>query len=139
MILAIGSSAVGFGCGRAEENSVNNTAPTPAAAERKTDDFQESLDSVRTGNFDFVYAFRRADGEILTGDDKKFLKENAPRDTNQWVLTSDGKTAIAGSNYKFMPENLNALKKRFVVEDYSPKIDDNNGGQNSNGAANNQE
>lgn len=121
----------GFGCSRVEENAVNNASPTSAVEEKKTDDFQESLNSVRTGNFDFVFAFRRSDGASLTGEDKKFLKDNSPRDTNQWVLTNDGKTAIAGSNYKFLPEHLNALKKRFIVEDYSTKIADENGNQNS--------
>ncbi|MGI8470360.1 MAG: hypothetical protein ACR2N3_18120 [Pyrinomonadaceae bacterium] len=127
--LAIFLVSSGFGCSRVEENAVNNASPTPAAAEKKTDDFPESLASVQTGNFDFVYVFRRPDGASLTGDDKKFLKGNSPPYTNQWVLTNDGKTAIAGSNYKFMPENLEALKKRFTIEDHSPKV--GNGNQNS--------
>ncbi|MGI9036060.1 MAG: hypothetical protein ACR2GD_08485 [Pyrinomonadaceae bacterium] len=133
LFLIIFSSLGGFGCSRAEEKSAGNNLSTPATTEKKTDDFEDSLNSVRTGNFDFVFAFRRLDGEVLSSDDKKFLKENSPRDTNQWVLTADGKTAIAGSNYKFMPENLNALKKRFSVEDYSPKVGDGDKNQNSNG------
>ena len=128
-ILALSLAILGafgtFGCGNATEKNVGQTAPANTAEEKKTDDFEESLNSVRTGNFDFVLAFRRADGEVLSADDKKFLKVNSPNDTNQWVLTADGKTAIAGSNYKFLPPHLDALKKRFVVEDYSPKISDN--------------
>lgn len=124
----------GFACREVEEKAVNNASPTPLAAEDKTDDFQKRLASLQTGNFDFVYAFRRADGEILSSEDKKYLKDNSPLDTNQWVLTADGKTAIAGSNYKFMPENLSALKKRFNVEDHSPKTAADSGNQNAGGA-----
>lgn len=131
LVLAIFSALSGFGCGRAEENSVNNASSNSTVAEKKIDDFETSLNSVRTGNFDFVLAFCRLDGEVLSSDDKKFLKDNSPRDTNQWVLTADGKRAIAGSNYKFMPENLNVLKKRFSIEDYSARIADENSNQNS--------
>lgn len=128
--LAICAILSGFGCGQSEEKAVNNNSSTPAAAEKKMDDFQERLDSVRTGGFDFIFVFRRADGAAFSSDDKKYLKENSPRDTNQWMLTADGKTAIAGSNYKFMPENLDALKKRFNIEDYSPKTNNEGGNQN---------
>lgn len=85
------------------------------------DDFAERLKSVQTGGFDFVYAFRRKDGEVLTSEDKKYLRENLPPDTNQKQLTSDEKAVIIGSNYIFPLENLDALKKRFKIEDYSPK------------------
>lgn len=125
LLIAISS----FACQSNDETSVNvnNVSPSPIATEKKTDDFQDSLTSVRTGNFAFILAFRRLDGEVFSGDDKKFVKANAPADTNQWVLTADGKCVIAGSNYKFMPENLDALRKRFSIEDYSPKpIDDGN-------------
>ncbi len=85
------------------------------------DDFAERLKSVQTGGFDFVYAFRRKDGEVFTSEDKKYLRENLPPDTNQKQLTSDEKAVIIGSNYIFPLENLDALKKRFKIEDYSPK------------------
>ena len=95
--------------------------PHAAAGEEKTDDFAERLASVQTANFTHIFVFRREDNEILSSEDKKFLKENSPPETNQWILTADKKTAIAGSNYKFTRENLENLKKRFAVEDYSPK------------------
>lgn len=111
--------------------------PTPETTAESTpeipiDDFTERLQSVQTGNFDFVYAFRRKDGDIFTSEDKKYLKDNAPFDTNQWVLTSDKKAVIAGSNYVFTPENLDALKKRFKIEDYSPKNEEPKKQQNTN-------
>lgn len=108
------------------EDSKRNAPPTPnpdaAANSEPRDDFQDRLKSVKTGNFTFVYSFRRKDGEPFTGEDKKYLKQNSPADTNQWILTADGKAAVAGSNYAFTPVNLENLKKRFEVADHSDII-----------------
>lgn len=91
---------------------------TPEAVENK-DEFSEKLEYVRKGAFTFVYVFRRKDGAALDSDDSKHLRANAPL-TNYWVVTDDRKTAIGGSNYRVSPEGLDALKKRFNVEDLSP-------------------
>ncbi len=123
-------SLIGFGCQGGEKAGVNIAkSPTP---ERIRDYFQEALSSVQAGGFDFIFTFRRTDGEPLTGDDKKFLKQNAPPDTNRWNLTEDGKIAIAGSNYKFTPENMEALKARFIIENYSKVKEENNENGNNN-------
>lgn len=129
-------SLPGFACRGNEETkvNVNKTASKP---ERKVDDFQEILKSYRTAGFKFIFAFRRFDGDVFSGEDKKFLKDNSPTETNRWNLTEDGKIAVAGSNYKFPPVNLEALKLRFTVEDYSTQSGDSgdkntNGNQNSN-------
>lgn len=117
-------SILGWGC--ASQTILNDRNPTPEPVPESTssvpvDDFMERLASVQTGNFEFVYAFRRKDNEVFTSEDKKYLKENSPYDTNQWVLTADEKTVIAGSNYIFTPKNLDALKKQFKIEEYSPE------------------
>ena len=111
-------SLLGFACQGGEEKQIeiNAKASTP---EKKIDDFQEILKSFQTANFNFIFAFRRPDGEALSSDDKKFLKEYSPVETNRWNLTDDGKIAVAGSNYKFPPESLEILRLRFTVEDYS--------------------
>ena len=104
------------------EDGKRNATPEPAANStvgEKHDDFEERLKSVQTGNFQYVYVFRRKDGEIFDGEDKRYLRTNSPSDTNQWVLTADQKAVIAGSNYAFTPENLENLKNRFAVADYS--------------------
>ena len=114
-----------LGC-QPSQTVLNDRQPTPEPTAESTpiipvDDFAERLKSVQTGGFDFVYVFRRKDGEVFNSEDKKYLKENLPPDTNQKQLTSDEKALIIGSNYIFPPENLDALKKRFKMEDYSPK------------------
>lgn len=116
------------------EDSKKNEPPPPSensTVNEPRDDFEDSLKSVQTGNFQFVYAFRKKDGSVFTSEDKRYLKQNSPGDTNQWILTSDEKAAIAGSNYIFTPENLNNLKKRFEVKDYSSIIIDDNSNTNS--------
>ncbi len=85
------------------------------------DDFDERLKSVQTGDFYYIYAFRRKDGEPFTSDDTKYFKENIPPDTNQIQRTADKKVIIVGTNYLFDLQSLDALKKRFKIEDYSPK------------------
>lgn len=115
-----------------ENTSVEKAAPEPTV-ERKLDDFQENLKSVQNAGFDYIFAFRRQDDAAFAAEDKKFLKENSPPDTNQWRLTADEKAVVAGSNFRFTPEHLAALRTRFAVEDYSVvKMDNNNGNANRN-------
>jgi hypothetical protein len=93
--------------------------PTPEVEVKEAgDNFSEKLDYVQKGAFNFVHAFRRKDGAAFDSDDSKYLRANAPL-TNYWVVTDDRKTAIAGSNYLISPEGMDALKKRYNVEDLS--------------------
>ena len=123
-----------FSCGGAAVKPPANSAPANQS-ERKVDEAQENLNSVRRAGFTFIYAFRRPDQSALTSEDKKYLKDNSPPETNQWLLTADGKVAVAGSNYKFMPEHLEALKKRFTVEDHSKPAEDTAADKNTNAAS----
>jgi hypothetical protein len=125
-----------LGC-QPSQTVLKDRQPTPESSVESTpgipvDDFQDRLKSVQTGNFDFVYVFRRKDDRVFDSEDKKFLRENLPPDTNQKQLTADDKALIIGSNYVFPPENLDALKKRFKMEDYSPKEETPKKEQNSN-------
>lgn len=126
---------VALGC-QPSQTVLNDRQPTPEPSVASTpeipvDDFQERLKSVQTGGFDFVYVFRRKDGNVFDAEDKQYLRENLPPDTNQKQLTSDNRALIIGSNYIFPLVNLDALKKRFKIEDYSPK-DESNKESNSN-------
>jgi hypothetical protein len=99
--------------------NLQTPTPTPAAPKTGEADAADKLDFVQKGAFNFVYVFRRKDGAALETEDRKYLRAYAPTETNYWVVTDDRKTAIAGSNYQFPPESLDALKKRFNVEDLS--------------------
>jgi hypothetical protein len=126
----------GFGAGCASQVILNDRPPAdePAASstpEAKIDDFEARLSSVQTGNFEFVYVFRRRDGEAFSSDDKRLFRETTVN-VNQRQLTADDKALIIGSNYAFPPETLELLKNEFKFEDYSPKKEEPKTEQNSN-------
>ena len=98
--------------------------PTPmSTVEQKRTSFEQDLREMETANFDYIFAFRRNDGGIFDKEDKKYLRDNTPIETNRWRESDDGKAFIAGSGFGFSPENMDALQKRFIVEDHSkPEI-----------------
>jgi len=101
--------------------------------ESNVSDFERDLQTMKTANFDFIFAFRRTDGGIFDSEDKKYLRANTPPGTNRFISTDEGRAFIAGSLYAFSPENLNALRNRFAVEDYSkPEAERQNTNQNTN-------
>lgn len=101
--------------------------------ENNVSDFERDLQTMKTANFDYIFAFRRKDGGAFDGEDKKYLRANTPPGTNRFVSTDEGRAFIAGSRYVFSPENLEALRSRFLVEDYSkPEGELQNTNQNTN-------
>ena len=94
----------------------SNQAPKPRT------EFERDLILVKHGGFAHIYVFARQDGQSMQADDKSFLKAHAPDDVNStWVLTDSERRVIVGTNVDFTPENMNALVKRFAVEDYTGK------------------
>lgn len=94
------------------------SAATPATVEDKQAQFESDVQTMRTANFEFIFVFRRKDGAAFVGEDKKYLKSNLPFN-NRVILSDEEKAVVVGSNYKFPPENLEVLRARFNVEDYS--------------------
>jgi len=93
-------------------------AATPVAAEDKQAVFKSELEKMRTADLQYIFVFRRKDGSGFDGEDKKILRASLPFN-NRVVLADEDKAVIVGSNYKFPPENLDALRARFDIEDYS--------------------
>ena len=122
-LVLIGLIASGFaGCNRGSTSPAENTAtstgnrspePSPQSA------FERDLQYVRNGGFKYVWVFSRKDGRPLDKDDGDYLRKNARQVVD--MASTDGKKAVAGSNFDLEPESLELLKKRFVVEDYSGK------------------
>ncbi len=101
--------------------------------EKSVSAYERDLQSMKTANFDYIYAFRRKDGGAFDAEDKKYLRANTPPGTNRFVSTDEERAFIAGSTYAFTPENLEALRSRFLVEDYSkPEAERQNANQNTN-------
>ncbi len=93
------------------------TAPSSPAPTPKTG-FEADLDYVRKGQYTYVWVFSRKDGKPLDKDDAAYLRTNAPQVVD-WVTTDEGKRVIAGTNFDLAKGNLELLKKRFNVEDYT--------------------
>ena len=89
--------------------------PTPATA------FERDLDYVRKGSFMRIYVIARPDGRPFDAQDTAYLKANSHPETNYWVKTDEGRRIIAGTNFNWSTENMQALSKRFTVEDYTGK------------------
>ena len=109
-------------CSRSSTNSASpsepSTAQTAPAPSPKTK-FEEDLEFVRKGQYTYVWVFARKDGKPLDKDDGAYLRTNAPQVVD-WVTTDQGRV-IAGTNFDLAKGNLELLKKRFVVEDYTGK------------------
>jgi hypothetical protein len=101
-------------------NSGSSSQPTnvqtPASTPRSG--FETDLEYVRKGQYSYVWVFSRKDGKALDKDDGAYLRTNAPQVVD-WVTSDEGRKVIAGTNFDLAQGNLETLKKRFVVEDYT--------------------
>lgn len=111
-----------FACENSSLKTNGNAAQ--GAPEQKISEFERDLETMRTANFEYIFVFRRIDGGVIDGEDKTFLKTNLPREINRIIISDEDKAVIAGSHFKFPPENLEILRKRFNIEDYSTKKED---------------
>jgi len=112
-------------CGSAPPNTSTNptTEPTTDSATPQSSPltgFAKDLAYVRNGGYSYVFVFSRKDKKNLDKDDSAYLRTNAPQVVD-WVLTDEGTKVIAGTNFNLEEGNMDALRKRFVVEDYSNK------------------
>ena len=107
--------------GEAPESMSTNTKPPSSAVTPSPSPltgFEKDLQYIRNGQYTYIWVFSRKDGKPLQSDDSVYLRTNAPQVVD-WVTTDEGKKVIAGTNFNLEEGNLEALKKRFVAEDYS--------------------
>jgi len=113
-----------FGACGGSAPTTSNTSPTPAASPTATPSpltgFEKDLQYIRNGGHTYIWIFSRKDGKPLDKEDSAFLRTNAPQVVD-WVTTDKGRKVIAGTNFNLEEGNLEALKKRFVAEDYTGK------------------
>jgi hypothetical protein len=108
------------GSAPATPNSNTNTATTAGPSPSPLTDFEEALRFVRNGQYTYLYVISRKDGKPLTPEDNEFLKTNAPQFVDK-AATKDKTKVVAGTNFNLEEGNMEVLKKRFVIEDYSAK------------------
>ena len=122
LLLSVALLFAACGSGAAPRNSVNSTtAGTPASASPAPSPltgFEKDLQYVRNGQYTYIWIFSRKDGKPLDKDDSAFLRTNATQVVD-WVTTDEGRKVIAGTNFNLEEGNMEVLKKRFVVEDYT--------------------
>lgn len=107
-----------FACTPRSFEKPNAAPPPPLTAEDKQASFQNELEKMKTADLQYIFVFRRKDGGAVDGEDKKYLKANLPFN-NRVVLADEDKAVVVGSNYKFPPESMDALRAHFNVEDFS--------------------
>jgi hypothetical protein len=111
-------------CGGSPSVSNSGPAATPVASATPLPSpltgFEKDLQYIRNGGYSYVWVFSRKDGKPLAKDDSAFLRTNAPQVVD-WVTTDEGRKVIGGTNFNLEEGNLEALKKRFVTEDYTGK------------------
>lgn len=111
------------GGGAPETSNTNTSTPTATPAGPSPSpltDFEEALRFVRNGQYTYIYVFSRKDGKPLQSDDSDYLKINAPQLVDK-AATKDRTKVVGGTNFNLEEGNLELLKKRFVIEDYSAK------------------
>jgi hypothetical protein len=97
------------------EPSTTQPAPSPKTG------LEADLEYVRKGQYTYVWVFSRKDGKPLDKNDSAYLRTNAPQVVD-WVTTDEQKRyVVAGTNFDLAKGNLELLKKRFKVEDYTGK------------------
>ncbi len=117
MLVGISLTSCGSGS-QAPSTGESATSSSPAPSPKTG--FEADLDYVRKGQYTYVWVFSRTDGKTLDKDDAAYLRKNAPQVVD-WVTTDEGRKVIAGTNFDLALGNLELLKKRFVVEDYTGK------------------
>ena len=108
-------------CTREQPVQTNTSQPTPEKPPpTPLVGFEADLQFIKNGQFTYIYVFSRKDGKALEPADSDFLRTNAPQVVD-WVRTREGKAVIGGTNFNLEEGNMEVLKKRFVVEDYTGK------------------
>ena len=113
------------GCGQTGSSTTANLSSNGSSTQTTAKDsplsgFERDLQFVRNGQYAYVWVFSRKDGKPLDKDDGAFLRTNAPQVVD-WVTTDGGKRAIGGTNFDLEQGNMNLLRKRFIVENYTGK------------------
>jgi hypothetical protein len=120
VLLMLVAAVISFGCSSQRTTNAPvqapSTEPTPVGS--PLTGFQRDLQFIRNGQYTYVLVISRKDGKPLDKEDGEFLRKNAPQVVD-WVMSDGGKKAIGGTNFNFEQGNMELLKKRFVVEDYS--------------------
>ncbi len=123
-IVLAGLTLMNFACGG--NPSLQKRSNANASPEVKLTAVERDIKSLQNANFQYIFVFRRKDGGAFGAEDRTFLKNNLPAETNRFYLSDDDKAVVAGSSFKFEPEVLEKLGERFDIENFSAPEPDKN-------------
>jgi hypothetical protein len=106
---------------RIVDSSVPATPESQAtnSVEPATSTVEADVAAMRTADFNFVFVFKRKDGNVLDAEDRAFMNTNTPYEINRKKISDGGRALVIGSNFRYPPENFKALRDRFAFEDFS--------------------
>lgn len=114
-----GCGSAGPGPGPAP-NAEQTSDSKPPAQQTPQTAFERDLEFIRRGRFTYTWVFSRRDGKPIDKEDAAYLRKHAHQ-VIDWVTTDEGRRVIAGTNFNLEEGDLDLLRKRFVIEDYSGK------------------
>jgi hypothetical protein len=117
IVAALALTSCNGGTSSSGSSSGSPTAQSGPAPSPKSG-FEADLEYVRKGQYTYIWVISRKDSKTIDKDDAAYLRTNAPQVVD-WVTTEEGRKVIAGTNFDLAKGNLDLLKKRFVVEDYT--------------------
>jgi hypothetical protein len=125
IVLYIACVILGPSCSKSATQSTTTQPNEPAQTQltphrSPLTKFESDLQFVRNGLYTYIWVFSRKDGKPIDREDAAYLRKNAPQVVD-WVGTDEGRRFIGGTNFDLEQGNLELLKKRFVVEDYSAR------------------
>lgn len=122
--VVLGIALLFAGCGGSPPATTSEPPASPAASTAPSvqpsplNDFDRALQFIRNGQYTYVWVFSRKDGKPLNSEDSDFLRTNAFQ-VLDWAANDAKTKVIAGTNFDLEEGNMEKLRKRFVVEDYS--------------------
>ncbi len=122
LLVAVIAAILVNGCrNKSTPQSHSPAAQSPIATPTPQSAFERDLQYARSSQeFNKIYVFARKDNGTIETVDADLLKAKAPADPHiWWVLTDEKRRVIMGTYSDFAPEKLNALRQRFLVEDYT--------------------
>ena len=108
------------GCHKSDDSAETVSTPAKPVASPLVG-FSKDLQFIKNGQYTYIFVLTRKDGKKLDSEDKEYLRKNVPQIVDL-DTTDEGKKAIIGTNFNLEEgPMMEALKKRYVVEDYSGK------------------
>ena len=120
-ILLLTLTFLNGGCRTSTDDTTASNSSTPAKpAASPLTGFAKDLQFIKDGGYTYIWVLTRKDAKPFSSEDKDFLHKNAPQVVDT-AVTDDRMKAIIGTNFNLEEGNMEALKKRYVMEDYSGK------------------